>query len=263
MIEDEEPDELYDSDLIGRRLLRVTTAWHHFGVDEPSLVHLWLHVEGLGPVLFHTPGTGLALSIDQPHGPYSMDEHGSVLVTEDSPRVPLTRFVGQPVRSVREIRYDDGRARFVAGLTLRFPGGSVRLLALVDDLVIAEEGEHLGAVEAHLREDVILAKVVRTRSGCPAQWDAWTTGGQYLYLRYRHGEGSVEQHPGEDIDTWDGEESRLWTRWDDGTDDGVIELDDFLALAGLRLAPDAEISQGRAPRSRTTGKSVVRHPAGA
>ncbi|MFE2464456.1 hypothetical protein [Streptomyces mirabilis] len=41
----------------------------------------------------------------------------------------------------------------------------------------------------------------------------------------------------EDIDTWDGEASRLWTKWDDGTGGGHIELTDLLALAGLRLSP--------------------------
>nr|QIZ02316.1 hypothetical protein HEP87_54470 [Streptomyces sp. S1D4-11] len=91
---------------------------------------------------------------------------------------------------------------------------------------------------------MILARVVRTSGGFPSQWDAWTTGGQYLYLRYRHGEGTVEQHSSEDIDTWDGEASRLWTKWDDGTGGGHIELTDFLALAGLRLASAAEISCG-------------------
>ncbi|NEA65579.1 hypothetical protein G3I56_23995 [Streptomyces sp. SID12488] len=87
-----------------------------------------------------------------------------------------------------------------------------------------------------------IARAVQTCEGCPSQWDAWTARGQYLYLRYRHGEGTVEQHPSEDTDTWDGEESRLWTSWDDGTDGGWIELADFLAMAGLRLTPNAEVS---------------------
>ncbi|MFF7994828.1 hypothetical protein ACFZDG_34285 [Kitasatospora xanthocidica] len=169
-----------------------------------------------------------------------MDEYGSVSVIDDSPAVPVTRFIGQSIRSVREIDYDDGRVRFTAGLTLQFPGGSVRLLGLVDDLLISHD-QHLGAVEAHLHEDVTIARVVQTCGSCPSQWDAWTTTGQYLYLRYRHGEGSVEQHPNESIGTWDGEESSLWTRWDDGTDGGSIALTDFLSMAGLRLAPDAEV----------------------
>ncbi|WHM41087.1 hypothetical protein [Streptomyces sp. BPTC-684] len=236
-------EELCAADLIGRRLLRVPTAWHHYPGVEPSLLHLWLDLEGLGPVRFHTPGTGLSLRIDQPHQPYSMDEYGSVTVVEASPDVPVTRFVGQPIRSVRDIRYRDARVDFTAGVTLQFPAGSIRLLALDDDLVLAHERD-LGPVESHLHEDVNLARVVQT-SGCfPSQWDAWTTSGQYLYLRYRHGEGSVEQHPSEDPDTWYGAGSRLWTRWDDGSDGGRVELADFLTLAGLRLASGAEVSSG-------------------
>ncbi|MFC7220764.1 hypothetical protein ACFQLX_21765 [Streptomyces polyrhachis] len=242
--------ELPATDLIGKRLVQVTASWHHYSDDEPTLLHLWLHLEGLGPVLFHTPGIGLSLRVDQPHGPYAMAEYGNVSVVIDSPGLPLTRFIGQPVRSVREIGYNDGRVDFTAGLTLHFPGGSVRLLGLDDDLVIAHDRQ-LGAVEAHLHEDVSLARVVQTCGAHPSQWDAWTSGGRYLYLRYRHGEGTVEQHPSEDTDTWDGEESRLWTSWDDGTNGGRIDLADFLAMAGLRLAPDAE---GRAISPKTDRK---------
>ncbi|MEV7074342.1 hypothetical protein ACIQJT_33575 [Streptomyces sp. NPDC091972] len=92
-----------------------------------------------------------------------------------------------------------------------------------------------------LYEDVTLARVVQTCGGCPSQSEAWTTRGRYLYFRYRHGEGTVEQHPSDDPDTWDGAESRLWTRWDDGSDGGSITLTDFLERAGLRLAPDATV----------------------
>jgi len=234
-------EELFVADLVGKRLLQVTTAWHHYAEDEPSLLHLWLHLEGLGPVQFHTPGTGLSLRIDQPHEPYSMEQHGHVTVADDSPDVPVTRFVGQPIRSVREIRYRHTPYDFAAGLTLQFPGGSIRLLALDDELILAHD-QHLSPVEAYLHEDVTLARVVQTCHSFPSQWNAWTTRGQYLYLRYRHGEGSVEQHPSEDPDTWDGEDSSLWTEWDDGTNGGCIELADFLATAGLLLAADAEVS---------------------
>ncbi|ANZ14279.1 hypothetical protein SNOUR_04795 [Streptomyces noursei ATCC 11455] len=91
----------------------------------------------------------------------------------------MTRFVGQSIRSVREIRYGDGRVDFTAGLTLQFRTGSVRLLGLDDDLVIAHD-QHLGTVEAHLtveaqlHDDVSLARVVQTCGGCPSPWDAWT-----------------------------------------------------------------------------------------
>ncbi|MFD5270885.1 hypothetical protein [Streptomyces sp. NPDC058335] len=126
MIDDE---ELSAADLIGRRLLHVTTARHHHSDDERPLLHLWLRLEGLGPVLFHTPGTGLSLRVDQPHGPYSMAEHGRVSVVDDAPDVSVTRLVGQPIRSVREIGYEAGRVDFTAGLTRQFPEEASACLA--------------------------------------------------------------------------------------------------------------------------------------
>ncbi len=89
-----------------------------------------------------------------------------------------------------------------------------------------------------------LARVVQTCYGCPAQWDAWTTDGQYLYLRYRHGIGSVEGQAGPDPDTWQYGPHQTVTEWDDDTVLGEIERDDFLARAGLRLAPGAEVTLG-------------------
>ncbi|MFH8627764.1 hypothetical protein ACH4A8_38755 [Streptomyces vietnamensis] len=83
-----------------------------------------------------------------------------------------------------------------------------------------------------------LARTVRTCPACPAQWDAWTTDGQYLYLRYRGGIGSVEERPSPDLDTW-GDEYAPVTEWDDGTGAGDISLADFLQAAGLSLAPGA------------------------
>ncbi|MEU9625130.1 hypothetical protein [Streptomyces sp. NPDC048155] len=92
-----------------------------------------------------------------------------------------------------------------------------------------------------------LMRVVQTCSVYPSQWDAWTAGGQYLYLRYRHGVGCVEWHPGpsDDADTpdsWSEDRSGLLIEWDDGTGSGVVNLEDFLAAAGLVLAHGASVS---------------------
>lgn len=85
-----------------------------------------------------------------------------------------------------------------------------------------------------------LWRVVETCMACPSQWDAWTTDGQYLYLRYRHGIGSVETQPSNDSDTWDMDRPPL-IEWDDDTGNGDIGLDEFLEKAGLQLAPGAEV----------------------
>ncbi|MFJ4843513.1 hypothetical protein [Streptomyces sp. NPDC088746] len=223
----DDDDALYPSDLIGVRLLGVSAL-----VSRP-VPALWLHPEGAAPVRFHAEGSTLSLTAE----PWT-DDTSVVSGPQD---VALTHFVGGTIRSVREIRCRGGAVDHVCGLTIGFSDGEVRLLALDGELVVAHD-RHLGAVEARLHEDVTLAQVVRTCLASPSQWDAWTTDDQYLYLRYRRGVGSVEQHPSEDTDTWDGEGSRLLTMWDDGTDGGEIALPDFLTAAGLRLAPDAEVS---------------------
>ncbi|MGN9791049.1 hypothetical protein ACTMTU_08075 [Streptomyces sp. OZ13] len=94
-------------------------------------------------------------------------------------------------------------------------------------------------------EGPVLVRVVQTCSAYPSQWDAWTSEGQYLYLRYRHGEGCVERHPDLDLDTqgsWNEGLSELLTVWDDGTGRGGISLEAFLAASGLSLAPGASVS---------------------
>ncbi|MFJ5213659.1 hypothetical protein ACIP98_03000 [Streptomyces sp. NPDC088354] len=87
-------------------------------------------------------------------------------------------------------------------------------------------------------EGRILARVVRTCHGCPSQWDAWTVGGRYLYLRHRHGEGGVERTP----DSWNEGRPELLVEWDDGTATGVIGPAEFLLAAGLEPAPGASIA---------------------
>ncbi|MGW4303620.1 hypothetical protein [Streptomyces sp. NPDC004376] len=96
----------------------------------------------------------------------------------------------------------------------------------------ADEGRHL-------------VRVVQTCSAYPSQWDAWTADGRYFYLRYRQGEGCVEWHPDPDFDdsleSWNEGRSGLLIEWDDGTGSGAISLENFLAAAGLALAPGASV----------------------
>ncbi|MGQ4434063.1 hypothetical protein [Streptomyces sp. SAS_260] len=92
-----------------------------------------------------------------------------------------------------------------------------------------------------------LVRVVQTCSAYPSQWDAWTADGQYLYLRYRHGEGCVEWHHSPNTaadtpDSWNEGHSGLLIEWNDGTGSGVISLEDFLTAAELALAPGALVS---------------------
>lgn len=88
-----------------------------------------------------------------------------------------------------------------------------------------------------------LAKVVRTCSGCPDQWDAWDTEGRYYYLRHRHQRGTVEPQPSPDTDTWamppGSAELIAWTDHHIG-----ISLDEFLENADLHYPPGIMLAPG-------------------
>ncbi|MGR6922591.1 hypothetical protein ACU635_50770 [[Actinomadura] parvosata] len=91
------------------------------------------------------------------------------------------------------------------------------------------------------RQRITLTRVVQTCYACPSQWDAWDADGRYYYLRYRWGVGTVETQPGPDMNTWtDREPLASFEHGDDLS--GTISLTDFMALAGLTLAPGAEVS---------------------
>ncbi|MFI6585521.1 hypothetical protein [Embleya sp. NPDC050493] len=139
-------------DLIGRRLLRVTTSWHHYPDTEPSLLHMWLHLDDLGPVRFHTLGDDLDLRIDEPHDHYDLDEYGHVTVEDDPADFPMSPFVDRRIVSLRPIRYRDADIDYVTGVTLQFESGDIRVLAVADELVLAHE-RHLGTIESHLHEE--------------------------------------------------------------------------------------------------------------
>jgi hypothetical protein len=79
-----------------------------------------------------------------------------------------------------------------------------------------------------------IVRAVQTCQYFPSQWDAWTDAGQYLYLRYRHGVGTVEEQPGPDTATWT-DHGTLGEFETDG-EDGEISLEDFCAAADLTLA---------------------------
>ncbi|MEU4578960.1 hypothetical protein [Nonomuraea sp. NPDC023979] len=88
---------------------------------------------------------------------------------------------------------------------------------------------------------IVLTKVVQTCYACPSQWDAWDADGRYYYLRYRFGVGTVEMQPGPDADTWT-DRPPLASFKHGGDLAGTISLADFMALAGLTLAPGARAS---------------------
>ncbi|MDJ0345690.1 hypothetical protein QMK19_34205 [Streptomyces sp. H10-C2] len=87
-----------------------------------------------------------------------------------------------------------------------------------------------------------MTTIVRTVETCrsvPSQWDAWTSTGQYLYLRYRFGIGTVDAYDSPDETTWPDHPLGTLARFGESNWDGTIELEEFCERAGLVLAPDA------------------------
>ncbi|WP_432130622.1 hypothetical protein [Streptomyces tendae] len=77
---------------------------------------------------------------------------------------------------------------------------------------------------------MIIARVVQTCFACPSQWDAWTIDGDYLYLRYRWGVGTIDDEHGTNI-------TRFTISDPYG---GVIGLDEFARRTGLVILNGAD-----------------------
>jgi hypothetical protein len=94
---------------------------------------------------------------------------------------------------------------------------------------------------------ITLVRATRTSWACPSQWDAWDAEGNYYYLRFRHGCGSVTRYADENWVSGSYEDavgSRTGIASFEHGDplDGSIELDEFARLAGIELAPDIMIT---------------------
>lgn len=153
------------------------------------------------------------------------------------------------------LRHGSGRRAIIEHP--RKTGKSAIVAAITDQAVKAGEHVHVatrrgvrcaGGDDAcslpQLRPDspLVLARAIRTCTAVPSQWDAWTVDGQYLYLRYRSGIGTV--------DAYDSPESEEWPQPPDGrvaifdTGEpygGDMTLVDFCERTGLQLADDAEV----------------------
>lgn len=84
------------------------------------------------------------------------------------------------------------------------------------------------------RQPIVLARVQRTVTSNPAQWNAWTADGKYLYMRFRFGVGTVSAGPSFRL-------APLIRFEHGGRYAGHISLTEFCKRAGLTLADDAEV----------------------
>ena len=86
---------------------------------------------------------------------------------------------------------------------------------------------------------ITITRAVQTCMGCPSQWDAWDADGNYYYLRYRSGHGSVTRY--EDENWYHSpveQDHQVISDFEYGHPlDGIISLVDFAPLAGMALAP--------------------------
>jgi hypothetical protein len=84
----------------------------------------------------------------------------------------------------------------------------------------------------------IIVKAVQTCWACPSQWDAWTDEGQYLYLRFRHGVGTVEEQPSPDLSSWADDLPVIEFTHEEL--DGSISLKEFAVRAHLALTLEVD-----------------------
>lgn len=124
---------------------------------------------------------------------------------------------------------------------------------------LAADGTYVGPI----------ARAVRTTYAAPAQWDAWTVDGVYLYLRHRHGRGRVEIHRDPNPETWTRVEPFATFEGEldygesgDPEQQDLAELVDFVRQAGLTLAPGVVVEVGSpttwAIEFRPDGPPIVR-----
>lgn len=92
-----------------------------------------------------------------------------------------------------------------------------------------------------MTEKPVIVKTVQTCMALPSQWDAWTDSGQYLYLRFRHGWGTVTAFPSENWKEWGDKRLGDVADFQHGNEwAGDISLEEFCQLAGIALSPSLE-----------------------
>lgn len=76
--------------------------------------------------------------------------------------------------------------------------------------------------------EIEIREVVQTSWACPSQWDAWDINGDRYYVRYRHGELTVNSGgPGGPL-LFEGEYGDFL--------DGIMEWEEVLRHTGMTMA---------------------------
>ncbi|WP_225853444.1 hypothetical protein [Micromonospora sp. AMSO1212t] len=114
------PAEAVLRQVIGRNLVAVTEARHWSGGrrsgDEESLLHFWLHFQGVPAVMANESGDLLRLQFAEPYAAYDMGEFGETRVGPAQRPDLLALLPGHRLLNAAPI---DGGTTQPAGLLLR------------------------------------------------------------------------------------------------------------------------------------------------
>ncbi|MGW1498946.1 hypothetical protein ACWCQW_10300 [Streptomyces mirabilis] len=168
------------------------------------------------------------------------------------PQTPLLAWIDEHVLPVQV----EWQKALIAAAVKR-TGKSAIVAAITEQAVMAGEHVHVATRRGvrcaggddscslpQLRPDspLVLARAIRTCTAVPSQWDAWTVDGQYLYLRYRSGIGTVDAYDSPESDEWPQPPDGRVAIFDTGDRyGGDMTLADFCERTGLQLADDAEV----------------------
>lgn len=130
------PAGLWRPQVLDRQLVAVTASWHErAGVVHPLPLHVWLHVEGTGPIQLATgDGGALELVAADPYRPYDLGAQGRVRVEAAQAAFPFAAHVGQEIVAIDDL----GTRRFdrPLGIVVTFSSGAVAAANLGDELVV-------------------------------------------------------------------------------------------------------------------------------
>ncbi|MGW4679128.1 hypothetical protein ACWEOS_11770 [Micromonospora taraxaci] len=127
--------------VIGRDLVAVTEARHWFGGrrggDAESLLHFWLHFQGMPPLMAHGSGELLLLEFSEPYAAYDMGDDGETRVGPAQKPDLLALLPGHRLLDAALIRgYTTQPA--LGGVLLRFEHCDLVVASLGDEWVLRQ-----------------------------------------------------------------------------------------------------------------------------
>lgn len=127
--------------VIGRDLVAVMEArhWHHGrrAGDAESLLHFWLHFQGVPPLMAHGCGDRLFLEFSEPYAAYDLGEYGEARVGPAQEPDLLAQFPGRRLLNTAVIPGYTTEPS-VGGVLLRFDRCDLIVASLADEWVLMQ-----------------------------------------------------------------------------------------------------------------------------